>query len=216
MNIPMLSVIIPVYNIENYISECLDSLISQTFTNIEIICVDDDSTDNSLNILTEYSIKDQRIIILKQEYNGQSFARNQALNIANGKYVYFLDGDDYIDVNTFEKCISMLEQKDLDIIFFCGNTIFESLELEDKFQKYKNMYQKKTEENTPLTGIDMFNKFIKHDDYLSSQCLYISKKSFINDNQISFKKHIIHEDNLFTFKILLTSKRVLSISDVFL
>ena len=91
-----ISVIIPVYNVENYLRECLDSVINQSLDNIEIICVNDGSTDKSRDILSEYKNKDKRISILDKENGGLSSARNAGLKAAVGKYVFFLDSDDCI------------------------------------------------------------------------------------------------------------------------
>ena len=101
---PEISVITPVYNTEKYLKECLDSVISQTFKNIEIICIDDGSTDNSLNILKEYAKKDSRIKIIQQKNLGVVLARNNAINKAKGKYIYLLDSDDIIS----PVCLEML------------------------------------------------------------------------------------------------------------
>ena len=97
LNKPTVSVIIPVYNVEQYLSKCLDSVINQTFKNIEIICINDGSTDNSLKILNEYAMADKRIIVINQENSGVYAARNKGLQIANGKYISFVDSDDWIE-----------------------------------------------------------------------------------------------------------------------
>ena len=96
------SIIIPVYNAEKYLRRCLDSVCGQTLDDIEIICVDDGSTDNSLKILKEYEEKDKRITVLHQENKGQSIARNQGLRISAGEYVWFVDADDYLESNACE------------------------------------------------------------------------------------------------------------------
>ena len=93
-----ISVIVPVYNVEKYLKRCLNSLVNQTYTNIEIICVNDGSKDNSLNILNEYAQKDNRIVVISQENQGQGIARNKGLEIAKGDYIGFIDPDDFIDV----------------------------------------------------------------------------------------------------------------------
>ena len=99
-----ISIIIPVYNTEKYLKKCLDSIINQTLKSLEIICIDDCSTDNSLNILKEYQLKDKRIKIIEQKENkGQGVARNLGLNIAEGEYIGFIDSDDWVDLNFFEK-----------------------------------------------------------------------------------------------------------------
>ncbi|AJI56085.1 glycosyltransferase like 2 family protein [Francisella philomiragia] len=105
---PLISIIVPVYNAENYVSECLESIIKQTYDNIEIIIVNDGSTDNSLHICQNYTLKDSRIKLLDQENLGQSAARNRALDIATGEYIAFVDSDDFIAdiyINSLYLCI---------------------------------------------------------------------------------------------------------------
>lgn len=105
MNTPLVSIVIPVYNVELYLRECLDSVISQTYHNLEIICVNDGSPDNSLSILEEYAAKDSRIRIISQENAGISVARNTGMDVATGEYIYFLDSDDYIALEMVERCV---------------------------------------------------------------------------------------------------------------
>ena len=98
-----ITVIIPVYNVEIYLADCLDSVLQQTLNEIEIICINDGSSDNSLEILKEYARKDSRIIIISQENKGLGSARNRGLEVATGEYVAFLDSDDWVDNNYYEK-----------------------------------------------------------------------------------------------------------------
>lgn len=98
-----ISIIVPVYNTEKYLKKCLDSLINQTLKDIEIICINDGSPDNSLKILKEYEKKDKRIKIIDQENQGVSVARNNGIKIANGEYIGFVDSDDYVDLDFYEK-----------------------------------------------------------------------------------------------------------------
>ena len=104
------SVIIPVFNTEQYLQQCLDSIIQQTFTNIEIVCVNDGSTDGSLKILEEYAAKDGRIKVISQKNNGQSAARNRAMLEITGDYVFFLDSDDFIHQQTLEILLTVAEK----------------------------------------------------------------------------------------------------------
>lgn len=97
------TIIIPVYNVEKYLEKCLNSVICQTLKDIEIICVNDGSTDNSQQILKEYAQKDERIKIVDKKNGGLSSARNAGLDAATGEYCYFLDSDDWIELNTLEK-----------------------------------------------------------------------------------------------------------------
>lgn len=118
MEEPIVSVIVPIYNAEKYLCQCLDSIINQTLTDIEIICVDDDSTDGSLDILYEYQKKDKRIIILRQEKINAGAARNKGLAVARGKYLAFLDADDYFRLNMLQECVDGLERENADIVIF--------------------------------------------------------------------------------------------------
>ena len=115
---PKISVIIPVYNVEKYLRECLDSIVNQTFKDIEIICVDDGSTDKSLEILREYEQKDKRIIVISQPNKGVSTARNIGMQQATGKYMMFVDSDDYIAQNACELIYNAAEEKRCDILLF--------------------------------------------------------------------------------------------------
>lgn len=111
----LVSVIIPVYNLEKYLKQCLESVVSQTLKDIEILCVNDGSTDSSLEILEEYASRDTRIRIINQENHGAGNARNTGLNIAAGEYLYFLDGDDYIENKTLELLVEKIVQVNADI-----------------------------------------------------------------------------------------------------
>ena len=110
-----ISIVIPVYNIGKYLGTCLDSLINQTFEDFEAICVNDGSKDDSLKILEEYSKKDSRIKIITQENGGSGSARNNGLSLAQGKYVQFLDGDDYFEPEMLEKLFNLAEKHQEDI-----------------------------------------------------------------------------------------------------
>ena len=114
----IVSVIIPVYNVENYLVQCIDSVQAQTFRSIEIICIDDGSTDKSLFILQEYVKKDSRIKILQQQNAGAGAARNTGLSVASGKYLSFLDADDFFEPDMLEKAVASLEKSEADFVVF--------------------------------------------------------------------------------------------------
>ena len=111
-----ISIIIPVYNVEKYLHECLDSIINQTFKDLEIICVDDGSTDKSSEILEEYEQKDKRFTVISQPNKGVSAARNRGMQQAKGKYIMFVDSDDYIASNACELIYNSAEEKRCDIL----------------------------------------------------------------------------------------------------
>ena len=115
INNPLLSIIIPVYNSERFLKECLDSVLSQSFSDFEVIVVDDGSTDSSIQIEEEYS-KDSRFVIIRQSNAGQGAARNRALDIAKGKYITFLDSDDAMKPDFLKETLSKIEDGKYDIV----------------------------------------------------------------------------------------------------
>ena len=184
---PKVSVIIPVYNAEKYLRQCLDSVVNQTYKNLEIICVNDGSTDNSSEILKEYASKDDRIILINQNNQGNGCARNVGLSRVSGEYISFIDSDDFILQNTYASVISLMIKDNLDILMF-GH--FDYIDGEcrksftnDIFNKFKN--KKISKENLIqyfLLGV--WNK--------------IFKSSFLKDNNIFFPKDFnIAEDAIF-------------------
>lgn len=116
-----ISIIIPVYNVEKYLHECLDSIINQTFTDIEIICVDDGSTDKSSEILEEYEQKDKRFTVISQPNKGVSAARNRGMQQAKGKYIMFVDSDDWLAHNACEQAYKAATGNDCDMLLFSHN-----------------------------------------------------------------------------------------------
>ena len=125
--IPKISIIIPVYNVELYLEECLDSIINQPLKEIEIICVNDGSTDKSLNILEKYEKKDKRIKVINQKNNGVSYARNSGLINALGEYIMFIDSDDYIFPNTLQILYDKIKTSNAELLIFGGNIFPENL-----------------------------------------------------------------------------------------
>ena len=119
------SVILPVYNVEKYIRQCLDSIVNQTLKDIQIICVDDGSTDSSPEIIEEYARKDSRVIAIHQENGGAGAARNNGLRHAAGKYLSFLDSDDFFELNMLEEAYNCAEQYGADFVVFKSNQYFE-------------------------------------------------------------------------------------------
>ena len=118
------SVVIPVYNVEKYLPECLDSVIDQTYKNLQIIIVDDGSTDSSGKICDEYAEKDNRIIVVHQKNAGAGAAKNTALKIADGKYLAFVDSDDFLELDAFEHMVSILAKNSADIVQCCYRDVF--------------------------------------------------------------------------------------------
>ena len=115
---PRVSIVVPVYNVERYLRQCLDCLVNQTYQNVEIICVDDGSTDASSEILTEYALKNSRVRVIRQKNSGLSAARNVGFSFATGEYVMYVDSDDWIGVRTCEKAVFKAEEHAADLVMW--------------------------------------------------------------------------------------------------
>lgn len=204
---PKVSVIIPVYNVEKYVGECLDSVIQQTFSDIEIICVDDGSTDGSLKILTDYATRDSRIAIFSKENGGPSSARNTGLKYAKGEYVYFLDSDDKIDLNAIDGLISVAENEKLDVLYFDGTAFYETEQLREQFAQFEKSSSRSKEYSETVSGQKLLADMFQNGDYRASAVKQIIKRAFLEENHIRFYEGIIHEDELFTFTVLLKAQR---------
>lgn len=118
MHNPKVSIVIPVYNVENYLEKCLNSVLAQDYPNIEIVCVNDGSTDDSYRILKRYEKDDTRVVVVNQENSGVSLARNNALKIISGDFVMFVDSDDWLDQNVVSSCVNHMSDENADIVMF--------------------------------------------------------------------------------------------------
>ena len=145
MNNPKVSVIIPVYNAERYLKQCLDSIINQTLKEIEIICVDDGSTDSSLEILKKYEKKDGRVQIIQQKNQFAGVARNNGLKIARGKYVFFIDSDDFCEISLLNSVFLVAEKNNVDIVAFDHYLYDEKNKTNKRIYdvNYRNIIEKK-------------------------------------------------------------------------
>ena len=196
----LFSVIIPVYNVEKYLKECLDSVINQTLPNWEAICVNDGSTDGSATVLKEYAEKDNRIRVITQENRGLSAARNTGINAAAGDYVVFLDSDDWLELDALEKISGSLNGEDL--ICFSGRRYFEDKKLYNSADILS--------EKTYNSGMDYYNdNALQHRDFaFVCVVLRIYRRDFLLENKLKFKEGIYHEDNLFTPIVCYYAKKV--------
>ena len=154
------SVIIPVYNVEKYLVDCLESVIQQSMREIEIICVNDGSTDSSYDILSEYADKDPRILILNKENKGLSAARNTGLRKASGKYILFLDSDDYLSSpDILESLCKKADKEELDQLYFDAKVVFENENVKAANSNYITYYQRKKNYTDILSGKELFCEF---------------------------------------------------------
>ncbi len=205
-----ITVIIPVYNTERYLVECLESIINQTLRDINIICINDGSTDDSLKILEDHAKKDSRITLVTQENNGLSATRNRGLELVETPYVYFMDSDDILELNALEYLCKEMELNKLDILYFDGVAAYENDEVKKMFPEYYTTYTySRTEELGKIyTGIELMTEFQRINSYRVSMCLQMLSVEFLKRNNFKFYEGIFHEDQLFTFSTMILAERV--------
>ncbi len=208
---PFLSVIVPVYNVEAYLKECLDSVIFQTFKDIEILCVDDGSTDGCPEILRQYAEHDSRIRIISKTNGGLSSARNTGIDHARGKYLYFLDSDDLITENSLEIISSCLSREPVDILEFCRKVFYEPGLPLDPFEE--KSFRNGTYPEI-LTGEEMFVRLSRNRDYTCMVPTRVWSAEFFRQNHFRFHEGVIHEDEAFTLCSTLAAKRYRRIPDI--
>lgn len=202
---PLVSIVIPVYNVEKYIDECLESIISQTYNNLEIIIVNDGSKDKSLSYIKKY--KDKRIKLISQRNNGLSSARNTGTKHASGKYILYVDSDDFLTSPiAVERMVETISRSDSDILFFRYNYYFNNnnykpskknvtKEFQDIRNEYKNMVKRDT------LNISAWSKMIRLD--------------LIKNNHINFEEGLLSEDIDFSLKLYDRASKIVATNDIF-
>ena len=201
----ILSVVIPVYNVEAYLDECLGSVAAQSFQDWEGIIVDDGSTDGTAAIVDAWAGKDARFRVVHQENRGLSVARNVGMEQARGEFLLFLDGDDWIEENTLERIINSIDNED--VLCFNGRRFFQE---EKRFEETDNISRK-----TYDYGWEYYteNALSTRKFAFVSVVLRAYRREFIEQNKLTFKEGYFHEDNLFTPIVCYYAKRVRVIDD---
>lgn len=197
MNQELISVIIPVYNVEKYLDRCLESVLNQTYKNLEIILVDDGSTDNSGNMCDEYVKKDQRVVVIHKKNGGASTARNVGLDCAQGQYIGFVDSDDWIKLDMYEYLYNLLHAYDADISM-CLFT-----------RKQKDMQSKICSEKVDIlehSDLDKFFYRLNGEASLYGVYNRLYKRKTISG--IRFMENKITEDVLYTYQVYKEAKRL--------
>ena len=196
---PKVSIIITVYNGEEFLRECVESVLRQTLEEIEIVCVNDGSYDDSLKILEEYADKDDRFTIISQYNKGLSEARNVGLLYARGEYLAFLDDDDMLAPEAAAELFAYASREGCDLLFFGADSVFQDVELRKKFRDYAGYYDsKKLYEKTD--GQALFAALSAEHAFRTSPCMQLIRADFLKKTGLNFYPGIYHEDNLFTVK----------------
>lgn len=206
---PKISVIVPVYNSEKFLKKCLDSIRFQTYSNLEIICIDDESTDNSLEILKEYSKIDERIVVLSKNNGGPSAARNLGITIATGDYISFIDSDDWILLDLYKTFIDSMKHETDIFMFNVESYIAGKNDIVPKVFFEMSDWNVKNENN--YTYWDCKNPLSRN----LSACNKIYKTSFLKENNILFPEGLKFEDAFFSTKCFLHAKSIIINPNIF-
>ena len=192
MNQPQISVIVPVYNVEKYLSRCIESILSQTFTDFELLLIDDGSTDRSGEICDEYAKKDTRIRVFHTKNRGVSAARNLGLDNAKGEWISFVDSDDWVECNHFQSFVSQFN----DNVDLCINSFIANLSYGAKSFHYPNLITK-----NKIHSIEIFFTILQpHSQFLWNK---IFKKEIIKNHNIQFNTKLnLGEDNVFILEYI--------------
>lgn len=197
---PKVSIIIPVYNVENYLHQCLDSAMNQTLREIEIICVDDGSTDGSRAVLDEYAAKDGRVSVIHQENAGQAAARNNALKGAKGKYVLFLDSDDLLAETACQAAYEKAKASDADLVHFQYSAFGET---SYSFTPEPILLGEWTD---PLKKVEMLHQ-------IPAVWQYLYKHKLLEDNQIAFPEKQKFEDVIFVYQARFLANKIIELPE---
>ena len=212
---PDISIIIPVYNVENYLKRCLDSIINNTYKNIEIICVDNGSTDGSMKILKFYEKKDDRIVVLKQLKRGPSAARNMGLDNAKGKYISFVDADDFVSFNAYEILMEVAEKHKLDMVIFGANDVpwnnapeWITRIINTRYKFYKNCNGSKIVFQEPACRPFLWMHFVKRELFEMPTKIRFDETMMLGEDQLlqfqyipRAKNIMVIEDKLYNYQI---------------
>ena len=193
------SIIIPVYNCEPYLAECLNSAFAQDYPDKEVIAINDGSTDGSLAVLQRFKLTHPGLIIKTIPNQGQSVARNTGLQLASGDYVIFLDSDDWLQHHSLSLLVARLEATGADIVFFAAKAFSDALD-EQVVKQFD--YRRPAElVDKVMRGDAFFRRSLALDSYIVQPCLFLYRRQALE--QVRFYPGIIHEDNLFTTRLLL-------------
>ncbi|HEV2622673.1 MAG TPA: glycosyltransferase family 2 protein [Frateuria sp.] len=204
------SIIISVYNVAPYLVQCLESAANQDYAEVEIIAVDDGSTDSSRALLGDFAASHRNVTVVSTPNQGPSAARNTGLRLATGEYVLFLDGDDYIEKNTVTLCVEKMKDHGVDMVFFAARSFCDGMAMPPGEFNYERLPELT---GKPMRAEQFFILSRKYHNYLPSPCLYVYRRERFAG--ITFYPGILHEDNLFTTRLLLERRdaKVYCLSD---
>ena len=205
---PRVSVIIPVYNAAPYLRRCLDSVCGQTFRNIEIICVDDGSTDGSAAILAACAARDVRVRVLSQANRGQGSARNHGMRTACGEYIYFVDADDELaQPDAVERIAGMMDAQSLDLALFDAETRYDDGCEHLAHLVRSGAYVRRHDYSAVRSGMQMLADMCHRREWTASPPLAMLRRDLLEKSGIVFPEGFIYEDNVFMLRVFMAAKR---------
>lgn len=208
-NQPRVSVIVPVYNASEYLVETISSVTQQTLRDLELIIVDDGSTDGSFAIAEELAAGDARIHLFALETKrGVGAARNFGIQQATGEFLYFLDSDDRLHEEALAVLSKKANDEQLDILYFDAEPFFDSPQLEREKGGYRNYYQRSDSYSGVKPGVELLVEMTANDDWKPGPPLQLARRSFIEQEGVTFPEGTFHEDNPYTLLNALAAKRV--------
>lgn len=202
MSTPLLSVVMPVYNVAAYLPACLDSLAAQTLPPDEIIAVDDGSTDDCPRILADYAMRMPNLRVIRQENGGLSAARNTGLDHARGKWLAFVDSDDFVAPDLYARLVAMAEADDLDLAIINAEYHFEGREPD------RPIYADLPPTAEVMTGPDWLRRRLATGRFLHMVWMHLYRREFIETNRFRFVPRLIHEDVIWSTQVMLAARRV--------
>lgn len=208
-----ISVIMPCYNTEQYVEETLKSVLNQSFKDYEIICLNDGSTDGTLEILKRYQQSYPNIRVISSENHGSAYQRNTGVQCAQGKYIYYMDSDDLLKENCLETLYQYAEADNLDVVYFEADSFYETKEIEEAFPKFLTLYHRHKEYDGIYDGRNLYIQMENAGDIKMSVGLQFTRRQFLQDNNIKFGTERYFEDNLYTVKVTLKAGKARCVRD---
>ncbi len=205
---PKVSIVIPVYKVEKYLRDCLDSALGQTLRDVEVICIDDASPDGCGAILDEYAARNPKVrVVHLPENRRQGYGRNRGMDMARGEYIYFLDSDDMIAPEAMEELADLSEKEGLDGVFFDSRVIFDSENLARRYASYPAGRRGEYPESA-VDGQTLFSAFIRQREWTCYVQRQFWRLDFLRREGVRFPDGVEHEDELFAFEGILAAGRI--------
>lgn len=201
----LVSIVVPIYNVENYLNHCVETLKKQTYSNIEIILVDDGSPDNCGKICDELAKKDSRIVVVHKSNGGLSDARNAGIDVSNGSYIMFVDSDDYVADNMVERCLIKIKQDESDVVIFNHYCVNTNGEIYERTQDYPEILH-------IMSGTEAVEKIYQNETWYFVMAWNKMYRSSLFAN-LRFPVGKLHEDEFTSYKVLYESKKVSYLKD---